>query len=68
MKKWRDLPRSVGFSSTRTRRSASSAVAESVAYPERQMTAAELAEFWKSARIMARPGKTAVAIRRAQRA
>ncbi len=33
--------------------SASSAVADSVAYPDRQMTAAELVEFWKSARIMA---------------
>jgi hypothetical protein len=28
-------------------------VADSVAYPDRQMTAAELLEFWKSARIMA---------------
>ncbi len=33
--------------------SASPAVADSVAYPDRQMTAAELLEFWKSARIMA---------------
>jgi predicted pyridoxine 5'-phosphate oxidase superfamily flavin-nucleotide-binding protein len=37
----------------RSTRSASPAVADSVAYPDRQMTAAELAEFWKSARIMA---------------
>ena len=34
-------------------RSASPAVADSVGYPDRQMTAAELVEFWKSARIMA---------------
>jgi hypothetical protein len=33
--------------------SATPAVADSVAYPDRQMTAAELAEFWKAARIMA---------------
>jgi hypothetical protein len=33
--------------------SATPAVADSVAYPDRQMTAAELVEFWKSARIMA---------------
>lgn len=32
---------------------ASAAVADSVAYPDRQMTAAELVEFWTSARIMA---------------
>jgi hypothetical protein len=37
----------------RSTRSASPAVADSVAYPDRQMTAAELVEFWKSARIMA---------------
>ena len=37
----------------RSTRSASPAVADSVAYPDRQMTAAELLEFWKSARIMA---------------
>ena len=37
----------------RSTRTASAAVAESVAYPDRQMTAAELMEFWKSARIMA---------------
>ena len=37
----------------RSTRSASPAVADSVAYPDRQMTAAELAEFWKGARIMA---------------
>lgn len=34
-------------------RSATPAVADSVAYPDRQMTAAELVEFWKSARVMA---------------
>ena len=37
----------------RSTRSASPAVADSVAYPDRQMTAAELLDFWKSARIMA---------------
>jgi hypothetical protein len=37
----------------RSTRSASPAVADSVAYPDRQMTATELVEFWKSARIMA---------------
>ena len=37
----------------RSTRSASPAVADSVAYPDRQMSAAELVEFWKSARIMA---------------
>ncbi len=37
----------------RSTRSASPAVADSVAYPDRQMTAAELVEFWQSARIMA---------------
>jgi hypothetical protein len=37
----------------RSTRTATPAVADSVAYPERQMTAAELVEFWKSARIMA---------------
>jgi predicted pyridoxine 5'-phosphate oxidase superfamily flavin-nucleotide-binding protein len=33
--------------------SATPAVADSVAYPDRQMSAAELTEFWKAARIMA---------------
>ena len=37
----------------RSTKTASPAVADSVAYPDRQMTAAELMEFWKSARIMA---------------
>lgn len=37
----------------RSTATASPAVADSVAYPDRQMTAAELVEFWKSARIMA---------------
>jgi hypothetical protein len=37
----------------RSSASATPAVADSVAYPNRQMTAAELAEFWKAARIMA---------------
>ena len=37
----------------RSTRSATPAVADSVAYPDRQMTAAELVDFWKSARIMA---------------
>src|SRR5678809_195427 len=37
----------------RSTRSASPAVADSVAYPDRQMTAGQLVEFWKSARIMA---------------
>lgn len=37
----------------RSTTSATPAVADSVAYPDRQMTAAELVEFWKSARIMA---------------
>ena len=37
----------------RSTRTASAAVADSVAYPDRQMTAAELMEFWKSAGIMA---------------
>jgi predicted pyridoxine 5'-phosphate oxidase superfamily flavin-nucleotide-binding protein len=37
----------------RSTRSATPAVADSVAYPDRQMTAAELVEFWKAARIMA---------------
>ena len=37
----------------RSTATASAAVADSVAYPDRQMTAAELVEFWKRARIMA---------------
>src|SRR5688572_1919506 len=37
----------------RSTASASPAVADSVAYPDRQMAAAELVEFWTSARIMA---------------
>src|SRR5215510_3744609 len=37
----------------RSARSATPAVADSVAYPERQMTAGEFVEFWRSARIMA---------------
>jgi len=37
----------------RSTNSATPAVADSVAYPDRQMTAAELIEFWASARIMA---------------
>jgi len=37
----------------RSTRSATPAVADSVAFPERQMTAAELTAFWESARLMA---------------
>jgi hypothetical protein len=37
----------------RSTRTATSAVADSVAYPARQMTAAELMDFWKAARIQA---------------
>lgn len=37
----------------RSTATASPAVADSVAYPDRQMTAAELVDFWKAARIMA---------------
>ena len=37
----------------RSTTTATPAVADSVAYPDRQMTAAELMEFWKAARIMA---------------
>ena len=37
----------------RSTKTATPAVGDSVAYPDRQMTAAELAEFWKAARIMA---------------
>ncbi len=34
-------------------RTATPAVADSVAYPERQMTAAELVDFWRSVRLVA---------------
>lgn len=37
----------------RSTRTATPAVADSVAYSERQMTAAELVAFWKDARMMA---------------
>jgi hypothetical protein len=37
----------------RSTRTATPAVADSVAYPDRQMTAAELLDFWKAARIQA---------------
>ena len=37
----------------RSTRSASPAVADSVAYPGRQMTAAELADFWRGTRLVA---------------
>ena len=37
----------------RSTRTATPAVADSVAYPERQMTAAEFVEFWKSVRLVA---------------
>ncbi|MEB2286099.1 MAG: hypothetical protein B6D46_14405 [Polyangiaceae bacterium UTPRO1] len=37
----------------RSARTATPAVADSIAHPTRRMTAAELVEFWKSARIMA---------------
>ena len=37
----------------RSVRTATPAVADSVAYPDRQMTAAELVDFWKAARIQA---------------
>jgi hypothetical protein len=37
----------------RSTRTAGPSVAESVAYPERQMTAAELLEFWQSVRLVA---------------
>ncbi len=37
----------------RSTETATPAVGDSVAYPDRQMTAAELVEFWKAARIMA---------------
>jgi len=37
----------------RSTRTATASVAESVAFPDRQMTAAELVAFWKEARLMA---------------
>ena len=37
----------------RSIRTATPSVADSVAYPERQMTAAELIEFWRSVRLVA---------------
>jgi hypothetical protein len=37
----------------RSTRTATPSVAESVAFPDRQMTAAELVTFWKDARMMA---------------
>lgn len=37
----------------RSTRTATASVAESVAYPDRQMTAAELIEFWRSVRLVA---------------
>lgn len=37
----------------RSTRTATPAVADSVAYPDRQMTAAELLDFWKTARVQA---------------
>ena len=37
----------------RSTRTATPSVADSIAYPERQMTAAELVAFWKEARLMA---------------
>jgi hypothetical protein len=37
----------------RSTRTATPSVAESIAYPERQMSAAELVAFWKDARMMA---------------
>jgi Pyridoxamine 5'-phosphate oxidase len=37
----------------RSTRTATPAVAESVAYPDRQMSAAELIEFWRAARLCA---------------
>jgi hypothetical protein len=37
----------------RSTRTATASVAESIAYPDRQMTAAELVAFWKDARMMA---------------
>ena len=37
----------------RSTRTATPSVADSIAYPDRQMTAAELVAFWKDARMMA---------------
>jgi hypothetical protein len=37
----------------RSTRTATPSVAESIAFPDRQMTAAELVTFWKDARMMA---------------
>ena len=37
----------------RSTRTATPSVADSIAYPDRQMTAAELLAFWKDARMMA---------------
>jgi Pyridoxamine 5'-phosphate oxidase len=37
----------------RSTRTATPAVADSVAYPERQMTAAELVDFWRATRMVA---------------
>jgi hypothetical protein len=37
----------------RSTKTATPAVADSIAYPDRQMTAAELLDFWKAARIQA---------------
>ena len=37
----------------RSTRTATASVAESIAFPDRQMTAAELVVFWKDARLMA---------------
>ena len=37
----------------RSIRTATPSVADSIAYPDRQMTAAELTAFWKAARMMA---------------
>jgi hypothetical protein len=37
----------------RSTRTAGASVAESIAFPDRQMTAAELIAFWKDARMMA---------------
>jgi hypothetical protein len=37
----------------RSTRTATPSVGDSIAYPERQMTAAELVAFWKDARMMA---------------
>ena len=37
----------------RSTRTATASVAESIAFPDRQMTAAELVAFWRDARMMA---------------